>query len=186
MDDLLKKDIKLKKLQVFFLVCLLHSFALANEIVYFMPFESRQALTHLISLINGAQQNINISIYSFTNREIAKALKKAAQRGVSINIIYDMESNKKNPKSTIGYLSKYRNIQTCLLSGKKSKNGNYKGLMHQKMAIIDRSVLILGSANWSKNAFQNNYETLMLTSNPQSIQKALQTYSLMFEQCAPY
>lgn len=176
----------MKKLRVFFLICFLHTLAFANEIVYFMPFESKQALTHLISLIGGAQQNISISIYSFTNREIAKALKKAAHRGVSINIIYDMESNKKNPKSTIGYLSKYKNIQTCLLSGKVSKNEKYTGLMHQKMAIIDRSVLILGSANWSKNAFENNYETLMLTSNPQSIQKALHAYSLMFEQCVPY
>ncbi|GAA7257965.1 phospholipase D-like domain-containing protein [Helicobacter pylori] len=176
----------MKKLRIFFLICLLSTVTLANEIVYFMPFESRQALIHLISLINSAQQNISISIYSFTNKEIAKALKKAAQRGVSINIIYDMESNKKNPQSTIGYLSKYKNIQTCLLSGKSSKNNKYKGLMHQKMAIIDLSVLILGSANWSKNAFENNYETFILTSNPQSIQKALQTYSLMFEQCVPY
>lgn len=176
----------MKKLQVFFLICFLHTFVLANEIVYFMPFESRQALTHLISLINGAQQNISISIYSFTNKEIAKALKKAAQRGVSVNIIYDMESNKKNPKSTIGYLSKYKNIQTCLLSGITSKSNKYKGLMHQKMAIIDRTVLILGSANWSKSAFESNYETFMLTSNPQSIEKALQVYSRMFEQCVPY
>ena len=97
----------MKNLRVFLLFCLFSFVACANEIVYFLPFESRQALGHLISLINGAQKNINISIYSFTNKEIAKALKKAAQRGVSINIIYDMESNKKNPKSTIGYLSKY-------------------------------------------------------------------------------
>lgn len=176
----------MKNLRVFLLFCLFGFIACANEIVYFLPFESRQALGHLISLINGAQKNINISIYSFTNKEIAKALKKAAQRGVSINIIYDMESNKKNPKSTIGYLSKYKNIQTCLLSGLSAKNKQYKGLMHQKMAIIDRSVLILGSANWSKSAFENNYETLMLTSNPQSIQKALESYSRMFEQCTPF
>lgn len=185
-DDLIQKDIKLKNLRIFFLIFTLTTLSFANEIVYFLPFESRQALTHLISLINGAQQNISISIYSFTNKEIAKALKKASSRGVSINIIYDMESNKKNPKSTIGYLSKYQNIQTCLLSGLASRNGQFKGLMHQKMAIIDRSVLILGSANWSKSAFENNYETLILTSNPQSIQKALESFSLMFERCVPY
>lgn len=176
----------MKNFRIFFLFFLLNTITIANEIVYFLPFESRQALTHLISLINQAQNNINISIYSFTNKEISKALKRAAQRGVSINIIYDMESNKKNPKSTIGYLSKYKNIQTCLLSGLGSKNKQYKGLMHQKMAIIDRNILILGSANWSKSAFENNYETLILTSNPQSVEKALKTYTLMFEQCTPY
>lgn len=176
----------MKIFRIFWLYCALLSLGFANEIVYFMPYEQKQALSHLISLIKGAKENINISIYSFTNKEIAKALRESAKKGVSINIIYDMESNKKNPKSTIGFLSKYQNIQTCLLSGRASKNQKYKGLMHQKMAIIDRSVLILGSANWSKSAFENNYETLMLTSSPQSIEKALQTYKMMFSQCIPY
>lgn len=157
----------------------------ANEILYFMPDESKKALTHLISLINGAKENINISIYSFTNKEIAKALKKSALRGVSINIIYDKSSNFKNPKSTLGFLSKYKNIHTCLLEG-DSNQTKYKGLMHQKMAIIDRSVLILGSANWSKSAFSNNYETLFMTSNPQTIEKALQYFGEMFSRCTPY
>lgn len=176
----------MKIFRIFYLCCALNVSNFANEIVYFMPYEQKQALKHLISLIKGAKENINISIYSFTNKEIAKALKEAAKKGVSVNIIYDKESNKNNPKSTIGFLSKYQNIQTCLLSGKNSKNQKYKGLMHQKMLIIDRTVLILGSANWSKSAFENNYETLMMTSNPQSIEKALQTYKMMFAQCTPY
>lgn len=162
------------------------TFTSANEILYFMPEEQNKAFTHLISLIQGAKKNINISIYSFTNREIAKALKQASLRGVSINIIYDHSNNAKNPKSTIGYLSKYQNIHTCLLSGKQSKDKKYSGSMHQKMAIIDRNILIIGSANWSKNAFLNNYETLFMTSNPQSVQKALETFSKMFSQCIPY
>lgn len=161
-------------------------FLSANEILYFMPSESKQALNHLITLIDEAKENINISIYSFTNREIAKALKKSASRGVSINIIYDKSSNFKNPKSTIGYLSKYQNIHTCFLEGRSSRGGKYKGLMHQKMAIIDRQVLILGSANWSKSAFSNNHETLFMTSNPQSIQKALKNFTQMFSACTPY
>lgn len=162
------------------------TFSWANEILYFMPDEQNKAFAHLISLIQNAKQNINISIYSFTNREIAKAIKQASSRGVSVNIIYDHSSNNKNPQSTIGYLSKYQNIHTCLLSGKQSKDKKYFGLMHQKMAIIDRNILIIGSANWSKNAFLNNYETFFMTSNPQSIDKALKVFSKMFSQCTPY
>lgn len=176
-------------MQVFkklFLATLLLQFSYANEILYFMPYEQKQALTHLISLIDGAKQNINISIYSFTNKEIAKALKNAAKRGVSVNIIYDLESNENNEKSTIGYLSKYQNINTCLLSGVLSKNKKHTGLMHQKMAIIDHLVLIIGSANWSKNAFENNYETLFLTSNQESIKKALRFFTETFKKCKPY
>lgn len=176
----------MRVLKNFLLITLLLKCLYANEILYFMPYEQKQALTHLISLIDGAKQNINISIYSFTNKEIAKALKNAAKRGVSVNIIYDLESNENNDKSTIGYLSKYQNINACLLSGLPSRNKKHNGLMHQKMAIIDHLVLIIGSANWSKNAFENNYETLFLTSNQESIKKALRFFTEMFKKCKPY
>ncbi|ANV98430.1 nuclease NucT [Helicobacter enhydrae] len=172
--------------KLFLTLCLISGLLIGEEILYFMPYEQQKALNHIIALINGAKSNINISIYSFTNKEIAKALKNAGKRGVSVNIIYDKESNTKNPHSTIGYLSKYQNINTCLLSGLQDHGKKFKGLMHQKMAIIDHLVLILGSANWSKNAFQNNYETLFMTSNQAIIQKALNTFSKMFQQCQPY
>lgn len=154
--------------------------------LYFMPYEQKDALSSLIKTIDSSQKNIDISIYSFTHREIAKSLKNAAKKGVKIRIIYDYESNEDNPRSTIGYLSKYNGIQTCLLQGKRAKNDKYNGIMHQKIALIDGKILFIGSANWSKNAFENNYEVLLRSDDKAMILKAKSYFEKMFSVCKPY
>ena len=171
-----------KKFCIFAFLCV---FANADERLYMMPYEQNEAITALINSINNAKQKINISIYSFTNREIAKALRDANNRGVKINIIYDKSQNK-GDSSTIGYLDKFENINTCLLEGLKAKKGKYKGIMHQKMIIIDDKVIALGSANWSKNAFENSYETLYFTDSKDIINHANTFYSKMLQTCEPF
>lgn len=168
------------------LLILLGGLLSGNDQLYFMPYEQKNALETLIKTIESSEQNIDISIFSFTNREIAKALKNVARRGVKIRIIYDYESNINNPYSTIGYLSKYNNIKTCLLKGRRAKNDKYNGIMHQKMAIIDTKAIIIGSANWSKNAFENNYELLLKSNDKEIINKAKTYFSKMLHQCKPY
>lgn len=165
---------------------LLGSLLNGNEQIYFMPYEQKNALSTLIKTIASSKESIDISIFSFTNREIAKALKDAAKRGVKIQIIYDYENNINNPYSTIGYLSKYNNIKTCILKGRRSKNDKYNGIMHQKMAIIDTQAIIIGSANWSKNAFENNYELLIKSDDREIINKAKAYFSKILYQCKPY
>lgn len=113
-------------------------------------------------------------------------MRDSAKRGVKIHIIYDKESNIKSSTSTIGYLAKYNNISVCLLSGIQSQNKRYYGIMHQKMAIVDGELLVIGSANWSKNAFENNFETLLFTSSPALIEKALNAYGKMMNACVGF
>lgn len=151
-----------------------------------MPYEQSQALNALKDAFKNAKNEIKISIYSFTNNEIAKTLRDSAKRGVKIHIIYDKASNIKNNISTIGYLAKYNNISVCLLSGLPSSNKKFYGIMHQKMAIVDEELLVIGSANWSKNAFENNFETLFLTSNQDLVQKALKVYDKMMNACVGF
>ncbi|RDU71009.1 DUF1669 domain-containing protein [Helicobacter aurati] len=156
-----------------------------TEKLYIMPYEQQEAIKDLVHSIMRAKTNIDIAIYSFTNREIAKALREANNKGVKINIIYDF-GQKKTENSTIGYLEKFANIHTCLLEGKTAKNGKYNGIMHQKMIIIDNELIGLGSANWSKNAFENNYETLYFTDSSEIIAKASKYFQDMLRKCKPF
>ncbi|RVZ82948.1 phospholipase D-like domain-containing protein, partial [Helicobacter pylori] len=113
-------------------------------------------------------------------------IKSVASRGIKVQIIYDYESNHNNKQSTIGYLDKYPNTKVCLLKGLKAKNGNYYGIMHQKVAIIDDKIVFLGSANWSKNAFENNYEVLLKTDDTEIILKAKSYYQKMLGSCVGF
>ncbi|WP_120950866.1 phospholipase D-like domain-containing protein [Helicobacter sp. L8] len=174
-----------------FLPCLLAGMLQATPTLYMLPYEQTEALNSLIAGINAAKNTINIAIYSFTHQKIAKALKDAAARGVKIHIIYDYASNAHGKHSTIAYLSKYQGIDTCLLQGTPAKVARHfqtvhKGIMHQKLALIDDKWIFLGSANWSKNAFENSYELLLKDDDSSLIQKAQSYYKKMLKACVPY
>ncbi len=135
----------------------------AHEQFYLLPKEKDEALKNIIKKINQAKLSIHISIYNFTHKKIAKALKKAAKRGVKIEIIFDEKSvKKKQGKTVLYYLAKYKNITVYTLKGKLSKKKKYHGIMHMKMAVIDNKIVIFGSANWTYSAFSNNYELLYI------------------------
>lgn len=168
-------------------IALITSCAFAENTLFMMPKEQKAALSSLIASLKAAEHSIDIAIYSFTNREIAKALRDVAAKGVKIRIIYDESSNEpNNTSSTIGYLAKLQNIEVCTLKGNKAANGKYFGIMHMKVAIVDDAVLFIGSANWSKNAFENNYETLLRTTESALVSKSKATFTEMRARCREY
>ena len=137
-----------------------------HEQFYLLPKEKDAALENIIKKIDQAKLSIHISIYNFTHKKIAKSIKKAAKRGVKVDIIFDEKSvKKKQGKTMLYYLAKYKNITVYTLKGKLSKKKKYHGIMHMKMAVIDNKTVIFGSANWTYSAFSNNYELLYITKN---------------------
>lgn len=155
-----------------------------TQSIYFLPNENKEALNALISALSNAQNEIKISIYTFTHRQIANALRDSAKKGVKVQIIYDKSQNLQSKNSTIGYLAKYQNISVCTLEGLKS--GEITGIMHQKMAIIDNKTLIIGSANYSKQAFERSYEVLYFTQQNEVLKKATQNFEIMYKNCTPF
>jgi len=153
------------------LILLIISFITTNNLyaktlqkLYLLPDEKKSALKAICKNIDLSKKSIKISIYSFTNKKIAKRVKNAAKRGVKVEIIFDSkESGSKRGKSVIKYLAKYNNISVYKLKGLPSKKKKYFGIMHIKMALIDDKTLIFGSANWTYKAFSKNYETLFIT-----------------------
>jgi len=141
---------------------LLTTFLFGSEI-YFMPHDGKQAEKRLFYLFSHAKKEIKITMYTFTNKILAKALKIAARKGIKITIIAD-KKEAKYKYSVIAKLATLRNFHIYLLSGKSYKNGD-KAKMHVKAAIIDNRYLITGSANYSYSAFYKNYEYIMINTD---------------------
>lgn len=159
---------------------------LGADTLYFMPYQANEAVNRLIKEIKNAKKEVKIAIYSFTNREISKAIRDSAKNGVQYKIIFDEKSNIKDTRSSIGYLAKLKNIQTCTLKGRISANGQYYGIMHTKLAIIDGETIIFGSANWSKSAFEINYEMMLVSQNKSYITPALKYFDEIYKNCKSY
>ncbi len=170
----------MKKL-VFLVLC---AGLLSADSLYFMPYDAKSAVNALVSEIKGAKKEVKIAIYSFTNREIAKAIRDSAKRGVRFKIVFDYKSNIDDSYSQIGYLAKLKNIEVCTLQGKN--NGKYNGIMHNKIALIDDKSVVFGSANWSKSAFEVNYEMMIISQNKSYISQIEGYFAQMLKECKAF
>lgn len=158
---------------------------LAKEL-YFLPFETYIAQKKLLFWIDNTKNSIDIAMYSFTNKSIAKRLKNAAKRGVKIRIVADYDQSIHDRYTQIGYLAKYKNIAIRLLRGKYAKRGEYYGKMHMKLAIFDNKKVVFGSANWSNAAFKSNYELIYFLKDYKQAKKAQKYFNRLFLQAIPY
>lgn len=153
---------------VFLLACL---FLMGSEL-YFLPLQKEEAKRALVDSLLSAKKSIDVAMFSFTSKDLAKTLKKAAEKGIRVRVVFDREWNLKNDHSRLGYLAKYKNVECYLLEGEASDNKKWTGKMHIKMAIVDDVDLVLGSANWSFSAFNKNHETLLILEDKKMISQA--------------
>jgi len=150
------------------LILLIAVLAFAKEI-YFTPMEGKKAQQRLSYLFSHAHKSIKITIYTFTNKKLARALKIAAKKGVKITIIAD-KKEAKFKYSVIPNLALIKNFDIYLLTGKSYKNGD-KAKMHVKMSIIDDKYLVIGSANYSYSAFFKNFEYILIEQDEKTLKK---------------
>ncbi|GAB4452880.1 MAG: hypothetical protein Fur0028_08380 [Bacteroidales bacterium] len=88
----------------------------------------------------------------FTDKDIADELISARQKGVEVNIVLSNDIT--------------NNAIRDRLKGKVSLvifESNGRGIMHHKFCIIDNSLLLHGSYNYTYNATKNNQESLNIT-----------------------
>jgi hypothetical protein len=114
--------------------------------------------SRIVQEIERAQSSIDIEIYTFTRTEIMNALIAARARGVAIRILAD-NSEAAAPGSVIPRL---------LAAGipVKRTDGGGGGIMHNKVAVFDRQVLLTGSYNWSTAAEESNDENAVFIRTP--------------------
>ncbi|AEA33896.1 phospholipase D family protein [Hippea maritima] len=131
--------------------------ALGRDIyVYFTP--SYAALDAIIDRINSAKSSIDVAVYDFTSRPLAKAIIKAKARGVKVRILLDRKANQ-NKYSKETFL---RNAGIDVRLAIPHVAWDREGLMHNKFAVIDGKVVITGSANWTASAFKINDENVII------------------------
>ncbi len=126
--------------------------------VYFTP--SYEALDAIVDEINASEKSIDIAVYDFTSRPLARALVKAKNRGVKIRVILDRSANGPDNRYTKYPFLKANGIDVRFAVPHIA--WDREGLMHNKFAVIDNRVVITGSANWTASAFKINDENILI------------------------
>lgn len=121
--------------------------------VYFSP--KGGCTDAIVREIGRAKTEILVQAYSFTSKEIAKALTDANKRGVHTEIV--MDKSNKSQKYSAGDFTAHMGIPTYL--------DTKHAIAHNKIMIIDRETVITGSYNFSKAAEEKNAENLLILKN---------------------
>ncbi len=116
--------------------------------------------SELLNDINTSHQSIHLCMYSFTDRELGRALVKAYQRGVDVRLILD-ESETRERNSEANYLTQNLGQGRVIL---RNGRGGTTSIMHHKFAIFDGERVATGSYNWTASARNYNYENLIILS----------------------
>ncbi len=121
----------------------------ARVSAYFCPEDGCSQV--VIRWIGRANRSIDLAMYSFTLDSIGEALVKAKDRGIRVRVI--LESEKINRYSEYGRLK---------AAGVEVKLDRNRYLMHNKFMVIDGSVVLTGSFNYTWSADKKNDENLVV------------------------
>ena len=117
---------------------------------YFFPNPSNEQ--RVVNMFRTCKKTLDLAIFTFTRDSIAQAILEAQQRGVKIRCIGD-DGNSKVKGSDV------RLLASVGIPCKTDNNLRFH--MHNKMAIIDNSVVITGSFNWTSQAVNKNQDNIL-------------------------
>ena len=112
---------------------------------------------NILNEISKSDNEILIAVYWFTNQELFDILIKKLKEGVNIELIIhnDFINNRESGLP----------FQQFIDNGGKFYFSDGNNPMHNKFCVIDRSVLINGSYNWTYFAEEKNRENILLIEN---------------------
>jgi phosphatidylserine/phosphatidylglycerophosphate/cardiolipin synthase-like enzyme len=116
----------------------------------------------IVKLIDGTQHSLEIAAYAFTHPDIAAAVIRAHKRGVDVQIVMDMVEER--DKTSVG--------PDLIAAGIPLRVRHKRGFQHNKYMILDRSIVITGSFNFTVSADERNAENIVVIRNAPKVEGA--------------
>ena len=102
----------------------------------------------IMKAIDSAQSSIDVAMFSFTNGEFIDHLSSAAARGVQVRLLLDKGQN--CPSNQFSQIEKIKaaKLKYRIVTG-RGDSGGEQARFHHKFAIFDKTLLSVGSYNWT-------------------------------------
>ena len=139
--------------------------------VHFFP--NKYEEVHLINLISKAKNSLDIAMFTMNNKNIAEEIKNIFYKGIKLRIITDCECIKKSTSNIYSLAAIGINIKT---------DDSIRYYMHHKFCVIDNSVVVTGSFNWTAQAVYHNHENLLFLENKDLAMKYSQEFEKLWEE----
>ena len=139
--------------------------------IYFSPDDGVAA--QLLSLLLGAQESIYFMAYTFTANDLGDAIRQRAADGLTVAGV--MDDGQINSNQGTEY-------DPFMQAGLDVRRDGNAGLMHHKVIIIDRSIVITGSYNFSASAETSNDENVVIIHNADVAEQYMAEFQRVYDQ----
>lgn len=133
------------------------------------------SLSRLYEFINSAKKSVDVCVFVICCTELADLLIELNKRNVIVRVICDDEQINITGSQIWKLRKEGINVRT--------DNSSY--LMHHKFLIIDDSLLLNGSFNWTRQAISGNQENLMALNNARIVSLYKAEYKKLWEKFDP-
>ncbi len=130
------------------------------------------AVSQLIALVNDAQSSIRFLAFSFTDYPLAQAMIDRYSAGVDVAGIYE----------TFGSNSPRAELKTFWCAKVPVRQDGNPSFLHDKVIVIDNSIVVTGSLNYSSSADEDNEENVIIIDNPEIAALYLQEFDKLWNQ----
>jgi phosphatidylserine/phosphatidylglycerophosphate/cardiolipin synthase-like enzyme len=118
--------------------------------IYFTP--PSDVASAVIDVIDQSQKEVLVQAYGFTHNGIAQALVRANARGVAVKVLLDAKTD-----ATNRYVTELLQAQQIPLRLDASH-----AIAHNKVIVVDGTLVITGSFNFTNSAQTRNAENLLV------------------------
>jgi phosphatidylserine/phosphatidylglycerophosphate/cardiolipin synthase-like enzyme len=130
---------------------------------YFSPVDN--VMDKLVMLVNGAQKSVRFMIFTYTDQDLANAMIARYTAGLDVAGVIE------NRGASQGAL-----VPLACAKVPVKVDGN-KYTMHHKVIIIDSSIVVTGSFNFTKSADTSNDDNVLVIYDPSVAQQYLDEFN---------
>jgi len=142
--------------------------------VYFSP--KGGATDAVVNALDHTTNTVLVQAYSFTSAPIAKALVDALRREIKVQVILDHSQR----------TEKYSEADFLKHSGVPTFIDSQHAIAHNKIMILDNSVVLTGSFNFTKAAEEHNAENLLVINDPVLAKHYVENWHAHAQHSEPY
>jgi len=129
-------------------------------------------VNNLIALVNDAQTSIRFLAFSFTDYPLAKAMIDKSKAGVDVKGVYE----------TFGSTGDRSELKTFWCAGVPVRQDGNGSFLHDKIIIVDNTIVVTGSLNYSSSADDANEENVVILDNAEIASLYLQEFEKLWDQ----
>ncbi|XP_007891720.1 mitochondrial cardiolipin hydrolase [Callorhinchus milii] len=137
--------------------------------------QRERAACRLCALLLTAQRTLDVCVFTISSRELAHAVLVLHRRGVRVRVITD-SGHMALAASQVG------NFRRAGIEVRHDQDTNY---MHHKFAIVDGSILLNGSLNWSSQAIYGNKENVIVVKLPDIVNPFVEEFESLWNEYDP-